>query len=94
MTIKSSYSIQMSHSSDTDDMWQRVAELAKSLDIKDYASASKQADLNFLPQGSSGIYGLGPGDTIETNKKCDHKWIEVGFTHIKTVCKHCDIEQK
>lgn len=24
---------------------------------------------------------------------CEHKWVEVGFMHTKTVCYHCDIEK-
>jgi hypothetical protein len=33
-------------------------------------------------------------DPIETKKECEHKWVEVGFMHTKTVCYHCDVEKK
>jgi hypothetical protein len=25
---------------------------------------------------------------------CSHEWVNVGFNHIKMVCKHCDIDKK
>lgn len=25
---------------------------------------------------------------------CDHKWVDVGFSFTKVVCKHCNMEQK
>lgn len=33
-------------------------------------------------------------DPTDKSKSCDHKWVEVGFTHTKMVCYHCDQEQK
>jgi hypothetical protein len=30
---------------------------------------------------------------LEIKKPCQHKWVEVGFTHTKTVCYHCDAEK-
>ena len=37
-------------------------------------------------------------DTIEivekTDVPCAHKWVNVGFTTVKEVCKHCDREKR
>ncbi|NJO48189.1 MAG: hypothetical protein HC840_00575 [Leptolyngbyaceae cyanobacterium RM2_2_4] len=74
--------------SDADKLWEKIDEIA-------------DAQINhLLPHG----FGLGKSYVnqdpdlyhagIIPNKECDHKWVEVGFNHTKTVCYHCDKEKQ
>lgn len=32
-------------------------------------------------------------DRFRPDNYCKHEFVNVGFTHIKMVCKHCDLEE-
>lgn len=70
-----------------DDLWEKISEIA--------AGGAGQAYVNqdpdLLPKGYTGIdFAFIPK---EDKKQCQHKWVEVGFHHTKTVCYHCDMEK-
>lgn len=65
------------------DLWEKIHEIAE-----EASAGYVNQDGDFLPHG---MYGVQPGESIK--KECDHKWVEVGFQHTKTVCYHCDMEK-
>lgn len=73
--------------SEADNLWEKISEIA--------AGGAGQAYVNqdpdLLPKGYAGIdFAFIPK---EDKKQCQHKWVEVGFHHTKTVCYHCDMEK-
>lgn len=79
--------------SDVGDMWSIVGKIADALDAGIVFSEPGKGYINqdgdtYLP---SGIPGVHPGESLK--KECDHKWVEVGFMHTKTVCYYCDKEK-
>jgi hypothetical protein len=75
--------------SDAFAIWTKIDEHGNEIGV-DYAPADTN---DKLPKSSTWnpFYGYMPPE--EEKKGCDHKWVEVGFTHTKIVCYHCDMEK-
>lgn len=85
--------------SDTDDLWNKIDSIADAQvnhllphgfgPGKSYVNQ----DPDVLPAGRISIKVDGQEVAYVPKKECDHKWVEVGFSHTKTVCYHCDMEK-
>lgn len=74
---------------DVGDLWAKIGEIADATE-----------DWNgYLPNG---VYKVDESYSEKCKKvepegmktkECEHKWVEVGFTHTKEVCKFCDTEK-
>lgn len=71
---------------DVKDLWQK---------LDDIAGALPQGYVNQDPdwKGQSRPNPLS-SPVFKDKTSCEHKWVEVGFTHTKTVCYHCDAEKQ
>lgn len=81
--------------SDVKDLWDKIDSIAGQQVVGlDYAPADTN---DRLPRGLNSSspefmnHGVMPGES--TKKQCEHRWVEVGFTHTKTVCYYCDKEK-
>lgn len=81
---------------DVKDLWEKIDSIAGQQVVGlDYAPADTN---DRLPRGLNSSspdfmsHGVMPGEA--TKKECQHKWVEVGFMHTKTVCYHCDMEKQ
>lgn len=81
--------------SDVKDRWEKIDSIADQQAVGlDYAPADTN---DRFPRGINSLSpefidsGVMPGESIKQG--CDHKWVEVGFMHTKTVCYHCDMEK-
>jgi len=75
--------------SDVKDLWDKIDSIAGQQVVGlDYAPADTNDRTVKLPEGVSIPYKLDNAKVA-----CDHKWVEVGFMHTKTVCYHCDMEK-
>lgn len=87
--VETEYHVQWDHwhnsnsymASDVGDMWEKIDAIA---DAADAGVLSLPHGIDFIPLDLQ-------IDGIKT--ACDHKWVEVGFRHTKTVCYHCDMEK-
>lgn len=71
------------------DLWEKIDSIAGQQVVGlDYAPADTNDRTVKLPEGVSIPYKLDNAKVA-----CDHKWVEVGFMHTKTVCYHCDMEK-
>lgn len=73
-------------STDVDSLWEKIDIIADTvtLPVPNATPYWYQVQGKSDPENTKGPIKFG----------CDHKWVEVGFTHTKTVCYHCDIERK
>ena len=59
--------------------------------------SNQKITFNNLPPHTQFNYTLPPshvfGTWVQPEKKCEHKFVNVGFMHEKWVCKHCDTEK-
>lgn len=67
---------------DTKDLWKKIDDIADALP-KGYVDQDREE--RFKNQYL--------GEFPKEKKECEHKWVEIGFTHTKTVCYHCDKEK-
>lgn len=72
--------------SDVKDTWEKVSD-SQQIGV-DYVPANVN---DRLPTGMYPFIGIDPA--FAPKPECDHKWVEVGFTFSKIVCKHCDKEK-
>lgn len=78
---------------DVDPIWEKLDSI-KASQMEDEGNPGKgYTNQDGLPRG---LYGFDPAypPYPPLKKECDHKWVDIGFTHSKIVCKHCDMEQK
>jgi len=78
------------NASEADDLWKKIGQVSHEVS-RGYVNQ----DPDFLPPGHNvvtSVNGYGPGMTKKP-EQCEHKWVEVGFQHTKTVCYHCDMEK-
>lgn len=68
---------------DVKDLWQKIDDIAEALP-RGYVN--QDPDAVFKNQYL--------GEFPKEKKECDHKWVDIGFTRSKIICKICDMEQK
>jgi hypothetical protein len=82
--------------SDVEDLWEKIARIKDALSsgiildpdpLKYYVN--QDGDIS-LPVGNMAPQEI---KRIMCGAYDDHKWVEVGFTHTKTVCYYCDKEK-
>lgn len=82
---------------DVGDLWEKVAQIKDANAGYDpgsgYTNQDPDAVSITLPVPKNGYYYEINGRSPE-KKACEHRWVEVGFMHTKTVCYHCDVEKK
>lgn len=83
--------------SDVDDLWEKVAQIKDAHILSGPGSGYINQDPDLLPKGVISQRNCEGADikyVPQEKKECDHKWVEVGFLHTKTVCYHCDVEKR
>lgn len=77
-----------------DDLWEQIGKIKDAHILSIPGSGYVNQDPDVLPPGR-GLHHIDIKITVGDEKKeCNHKWVEVGFMHTKTVCYHCDVEKK
>lgn len=78
-----------------DDLWEKISEIAAGGAGSGYVN--QDPDIIKLDADSGPFAVTLPPGRIEfkplISKQCEHKWVEVGFHHTKTVCYYCDMEK-